>query len=144
MRAASSRVLAVDPDRVWEVLADYGEVARWGRGLSHSSLLSGQTDGVGAVRRVQVGREAVRETVLVWEPRQRLSYAIAGLPRVVRQASNTWTLAPDAEGTRVTLTSEVHTVPPPLARVVLRVMARTSKGLLDGLEAHLATTQESP
>lgn len=135
---ASTRWVRADPDEVWDVLAGFADISRWGRGVSQSSLLTLGPPGPGATRRVQVGRSALRETVLRWEPGHVLAYDIVGLPPVVREAGNTWTLEADGTGTLVTLTGAVETRGGPLiGRIVARRLGQANDELLAGLVDHL-------
>ena len=93
-------IIARSPEVVWAALADFGSISRWAPNVDHSCLTTEQRDGVGAGRRVQVGRQAVLEHIVDWEPARRLAYAIDGLPPVVRSVTNTWTL----EGTGTSTT----------------------------------------
>jgi len=129
------------PEDVWAVLADFGGISRWAPNVDHSCLTTSQREGAGAVRRVQVGRNALLERVVEWEPGERLAYAIVGLPPVVRAAVNTWSLEADSGATRVTLRTRVDTGPHPpqhlVARAIGRVMGKASVQMLAGLKAHL-------
>ena len=137
-------LIPVGVEEVWAALARFGDISQWGTGVSQSSLLTEASEGPGATRRVQVGRNALRETVTQWEPPCLLGYSIAGLPPVVRQASNTWVLSAAGEGTRVTLTSTVATKGGPLvSRLVARKLGTAGKQLVRGLEGHLAGTRAS-
>ena len=71
------RTGAIDapPDRVWDVLADYGAIASWAPNVDHSCLLTERADGVGAVRghdaealadRAQQAAAAAVVGVLAW------------------------------------------------------------------------------
>lgn len=139
MATTSSSILVPAPlETVWATLARFEDVAAWGRGVSQSSLLTEAPSGLGAVRRVQVGRSALRETITVWEPLQALAYSIEGLPAIVRSASNSWTLAAQGTGTRVTLTGEVETkVGGLLDKVVARKIGSANAELLAGLADHV-------
>ena len=87
---------------------------------------------------MQVGRAALRETVVRWEPGQALAYDIAGLPAIVTAARNTWTLSPSGAGTTVTLTGEVETRGGPLvARLVARQVGKAGDQLVESLAAHI-------
>jgi len=129
---------------VWAVLADFGAISRWAPNVDHSCLTTEAGTGVGAVRRVQVGRNALLERVVEWEPGERISYEISGLPPVVRSVTSTWQLTGSASWTTVTLTNRVNTGPRPpqvvAARVVGRMLAKTSRQMLDGLQAHVVRT----
>jgi uncharacterized protein YndB with AHSA1/START domain len=137
--------IACPPEDVWAVLADFGGISRWAPNVDHSCLTTSQREGAGAVRRVQVGRNALLERVVEWEPGERLAYAIVGLPPVVRAAVNTWSLEADSGATRVTLRTRVDTGPRPpqhlVARAIGRVMGKASVQMLAGLKAHLEEAQ---
>lgn len=138
--ASSARVQA-RPDEVWAVLATFGDISRWGRGVTHSTLLTSGPIGPGSVRRVQVGRVALRETIVRWEPGEALGYTIAGLPPIVQSATNTWTLAAVDGGTEITLTSEVATRGGPVvARLVGRRLGDAGRDLVAGLVDDLSGT----
>ena len=128
-------------DVVWEVLADFGAISRWAPNVAHSCLTTEQETGVGAVRRVQVGRNALLERVVDWEPGLRLSYSIEGLPPVLRSVTNSWEIVGHEGLTIVSLTSFVDAGPRPpqkvVARLAGRVLARSSRQMLAGLGARL-------
>ena len=128
-------------DAVWDLLAGFADISSWASNVSQSSLLSSGPVGLGSVRRVQVGRAALRETVTAWEPARTLAYDIAGLPPVVTAASNTWTLEPAGTGTAVTLTTEAQTRGGPLiARVVGRKLGQAGDDLTRSLALRLRST----
>jgi carbon monoxide dehydrogenase subunit G len=131
-------VIPAAAEAVWAALSRFEDISRWGPGVSQSSLLTEASGGVGAIRRVQVGRNALRETITRWEPMRSLGYTIMGLPPVVRQASNTWTLASEGAGTRVTLTAEVTTKGGPvIGHLVAGKVGKANKQLLAGLRDHV-------
>ncbi len=142
-----TRAIAVPVDDVWQVLADFGALARWAPDVEHSCLLhaapGADGPGTGAVRRVQVGRATLLETVTAWSPPERLAYDIAGLPPVLRRVTNEWRLEPAGDGTEVTLTTAVDAgARPPqrlVARLVARRLARTSTSMLASLDAALTS-----
>lgn len=129
------------PAVVWDVLADFGNLADWVSEIDHSELTTLETGGVGATRRVQRGRSVLLERVVDWEPGQSLAYEITGLPRIVRRAENRWHLDALGAGTEVTLTSIVDAGGRPpqelVATAVATAMGRVSRMLLAGLAAHL-------
>ncbi len=135
------RDVSTGSEAVWRVLAAFDRIAEWAPNVDHSCLLTDQEWGVGAVRRVQVGRAVLIETVRSWEPGSSLSYAITGLPKVVRSVVNTWQLDPFGSGTRVTLITDIDTGPRPpqqlIARFIGRKLAEASDEMLDGLVAHV-------
>lgn len=129
------------PGAVWAVLSDFGAISRWAPNVDHSCLTTEQREGVGTVRRVQVGRNTLLERVVGWEPGRELAYAIEGMPPVVRSVTNTWTIDGSGDSTRVVLTSCVGAGRRPpqrlVARLVGRVLAKASRDMLAGLQRHL-------
>lgn len=138
-----SRARLVDqrPEQVWERLADFAAIGSWAGAVDHSASLSAPASGPGAVRRVQLGRHALRERVVAWQPPVRLGYAVEGLPPVVRSATTTWTVTPAGAGARVTVTCELSTRPALVAPVVGRRFARTAERLLADLSAAARTPE---
>ncbi|GAA4717579.1 SRPBCC family protein [Nocardioides conyzicola] len=138
---ASNVEVAAPVEVVWDLLADFAAISSWAGPVSQSSLLTETAPGPGAVRRVQVGRTALRETVVRWEPARALAYDITGLPAVVTAARNTWTLEPGGPGTLVTLSCDLETRGGPLvARIVARQVGKANAQLVQSLVAHLRST----
>jgi len=133
--------IARSPEEVWAALGDFGAISRWAPNVDHSCLMAEQREGVGAVRRVQVGRNALLERVVAWEPGEMLAYGIEGLPPVVRTVINTWRLESAGVSTTVSLTSAIDCGPRPpqqlVARMVGKGLAKASREMLTGLTAHL-------
>lgn len=138
-----SRSIAAAPQRIWDVLADFGGLSSWAANVDHSCLLEHRTDasGVGTTRRVQVGRETLVERITEIDPPDVLAYAIEGLPRRVRRVANRWTLASHGDSTEVTLTTTVEIGANPVAgiteRALCRYMAKQSDTMLAGLAARV-------
>lgn len=128
---------------VWDLLADFGSLSGWVPEVDHSCLLHAGPPGVGTIRRVQVGRTTLLETVTSWSPPSRLSYDITGLPPALRHVANDWRLDVVDHGTEVTVTTTVDAGPRPpqrlVARLVARRMAATSDQMLAGLTAALTS-----
>jgi carbon monoxide dehydrogenase subunit G len=140
-----SRHLAHDPAAIWAVLARFDRIVDWAPKVGHSSLTTEQAEGVGTARRVQVGRQALLETVTIWEPERTLAYAIDGLPPLVAGVTNRWDLAPDTDGrTFVTMSSVIDPGTGPKGKVGARVLkvplGQAADSMLDGLAAHLDRT----
>ncbi len=133
--------IARSPDHVWAALADFGGISRWAPNVDHSCLATERCEGVGTMRRVQVGRTALLERVVEWQPGERLAYSIEGLPAVVRSVTNTWQVEGAGSATTVTLTSAVDAGPRPpqqlIARVVGKSLVKASREMLAGLRTHL-------
>ncbi|SPM31794.1 Uncharacterized conserved protein YndB, AHSA1/START domain, partial [Mycobacterium terramassiliense] len=142
-----SRSIAARPERIWDVLADFGSISSWAANVDHSCVLFSGPDGgvVGTARRVQVKRDALVERITEFDPPRALAYDIEGLPRRVRRVANRWTLAAGPGGptatTIVTLTSTVEIGSRPAQtlaeRVLCRFLARQSDVMLAGLATRL-------
>lgn len=128
-------------DAVWGALADFAGISRWAPNVDHSCMTTDERAGVGIVRRVQVGRNALLERVVEWERGKTLGYVIEGLPPLVRSVTNTWELDGSGDSTTVKLTTRIVAGPRPpqkvAARVLGRVLAKQSSAMLSGLKTHL-------
>ena len=97
---------------------------------------------VGTTRRVQLGRNALVETITVFDPLRVIAYDVDGLPKRVRRFANRWSLRPaGSDATTVTLTSTVEigsgAVRKLAERAVCRVQTRQSDIMLAGLAHRL-------
>ena len=128
---------------VWAVLADFGSISGWAPNVDHSSLMSDQEVGVGAVRRIQAGRMTVVERVVEWDDGTALGYRIEGLPPAIKHLTNTWRLQPSGTGTVASITTDVTVGPRPPQQLVARGIAKRLGGVSDqmlaGLQHHLAS-----
>ena len=138
---AESATVARGADDVWALLADFGAIARWAPNVDHSSMTTEAEGGLGATRRVQLGRNALLEVVEEWVPSERLTYRINGLPPVLKNVTTTWTLAPKGDSTTVVMTTVIDAGSRPpqrlVARGVGRAMAKASRQMLTGLQTTL-------
>lgn len=123
-------------------LADFGALATWATVVDHASSLNDPIEGVGASRRVQMGRRTVVERVVDWDLPATLAYRIEGLPKPLGDVVNRWTLEAAGDRTLVRLTSTIDAGPRPVGRLVERIagrqLASTSEQLLADLAAHHA------
>jgi hypothetical protein len=135
------------PEQVFEVLADFGDIAEWARFIQHSSPLTEQTRGLGSTRRVQMARQTVVETVTVWDEPRELAYTIDGLPPIIGVVSNRWTLVPEGSDTIVTLTTSIEPGRLPHRRLIARKvgerLAIASELMLAGLAERAEAKQGS-
>ncbi|MDH3295243.1 MAG: SRPBCC family protein [Acidimicrobiia bacterium] len=134
------REIEADPATVWAVLSDFGSISAWAANVDHSCLMSAQTGGVGARRRIQAGPLTLVETVTEWEPEQMLAYEISGLPPLVQGVTNRWQIdATTANASRVTLSTNIRPGQRPPQRLAARALGRrlmqASDQMLDGLQA---------
>ena len=141
-----SRRIAADPQSVWDVLADFGSISSWADNIDHSCILNQGGEPLGTTRRVQIGRNALVETITEFDTTRRLAYDVQGLPKHVRRFNNRWSLRPVAYGgTVVTLTSTVEIGSGPIGklaeRAVCRAQVRQSDIMLAGLANRLEYTR---
>jgi hypothetical protein len=137
-----STTIAADPQSVWDVLADFGSISSWADNIDHSCILNQGSESIGTTRRVQIGRNALVETITEFDTTRALAYDVEGLPKHVRRFNNRWSLRPVANGgTIVTLTSTVEIGSGPMRklaeRAVCRVQVRQSDIMLAGLANRL-------
>ena len=111
-------VIDAPPAAVWAVLADLGALADWAAFVDHVWLPDGGVVGLGARRRVQIGRRALLERVTTWEPDRALAYDVELPAPFVGAARTTWRLSPERGATLVAVRSEVERGAHPLGLVV--------------------------
>jgi hypothetical protein len=141
------RRISADPQSVWDVLADFGSISSWADNIDHSCILNQGSEPIGTTRRVQIGRNALVETITEFDTTRALGYDVEGLPKHVRRFNNRWSLRPVAYGgTIVTLTSTVEIGSGPMRklaeRAVCRVQVRQSDIMLAGLANRLEKTRD--
>jgi carbon monoxide dehydrogenase subunit G len=137
-----SRTIAADPPAVWDVLADFGSISSWADNIDHSCILVQGNEPVGTTRRVQIGRNALVETITEFAALRVIAYEVDGLPNRVRRFTNRWSLlATGKDATIVTLTSKVEigsgAVQKLIERAVRRVQIRQSDIMLTCLARRL-------
>lgn len=136
-----SRTVAADPQTAWDVLADFGSISSWAGNIDHSCILNHGEHPLGTTRRVQIGRNALVETITEFDPLRALAYDVDGLPPRIRRFTNRWSLRPAGDGTTVTLTSTVTIGPGPVRtlaeRALCRLQTRQSDIMLAGLAQRL-------
>lgn len=134
------RVLAVDPQRAFELLSDHAGLDRF-PGIRAARLLSpgeAEPNGVGAVRRVEPGGGAwFEEEITQFERPRTYGYRIVRSVPPVRHEGGWLELVPVAQGVSVTWTSSlevaVPVVGPLLTAVLARLMSRSFGAALDAL-----------
>lgn len=137
-----SRTIAADLQAVWDVLADFGSISSWADNIDHSCILVQGNEPLGTTRRVQIGRNALVETITEFDPLRVIAYDVDGLPKRVRRFANRWSVRPTGnDATLVTLTSTVEigsgAVKKLAERAVCRVQIRQSDIMLAGLAHRL-------
>lgn len=125
-------------EEVWALLSDFANISRWAPNVDHSSLMTDERGGVGAVRRIQTGGTTVLETIETWEDCVELSYRISGLPPVIKHVTNTWRLGASGRHTLVRLTTEIDAGSRPPQQVIAKVVGRKLGEVSDQMIAGLA------
>ena len=138
------RTIEITADRqaVWSVLADLEDVARWNPNICAVELRDGQEPGMGTGRTCHLTNGGhIDETIAVWEPGQRLQFAI-GSHGGIRSADMAMQLTETAAGTQVEAIADYHVAFGPLGPVIDRLavkrqMARMLDAGLAGLKEHV-------
>lgn len=128
---------------VWHVLADIGTIDRWNPGVRESYVTSATESGPGAERYCRLdGQHYLQESVVAWQPMQRLTMRIVGTDLPFKAADIRFTLRPSASGTTVEVAPE-YTLKYGIAGVLLdRLMVRRRynhgmQALLRGLKRYV-------
>lgn len=141
MPVKKSRQIAAKKTKVWGALADFPAIVAWAPNVDHSTAATVAHGGIGAVRRVQSGRVTLLETIVDWQPEDRLAYTLDGLPPIAGSIVTTWQLEERGDSTHVTLTTAIHPRPNPLGRIVARALgrqlAKAARQMLAGLADHV-------
>lgn len=136
------------PARVWAVLSDFGEIARWSPTVGRSRLTTEFGTGVGTRRQLEFigGRHVDREVedhILEWDEGQGYLVESLGM-RIMKYVRNEWIVADHRDGTSVTLTFDFAARFGPLGALAERLMMRREVGMsvrliLGGLKHHVET-----
>ena len=67
-------------EKVWEVLSDFGGVAKWAPQINHAVTTTTANSGVGCERQCDVaGFSTVQERVIEWEEGSNYTYEVYGV-----------------------------------------------------------------
>jgi hypothetical protein len=139
------RTIAADLQAVWDVLADFGSISSWADNIDHSCILVQGNEPVGTTRRVQIGRNALVETITDFDPLRAIAYDVDGLPKRVRRFNNRWSLRPTGnDATIVTLTSAVEIGSGAVKKLAEQALCRVQSRQSDIMLAGLARRLEKP
>ncbi len=149
MRITYETTIDASPDRVWQILNDFGNVARFHPLVLESHSLSDLAGGQGAERRCDFGKGvALYERIVACTEGRSMDvdiYEREGMPSAVRSMNAHFELAPVARGTHVVGTIEAVISPKIAAMVMGPIMKRQlTKGwrqLLAGLKHHAETDE---
>ena len=123
-QVTGSMAIEAPAESIWQVLADFHQVRRWAKEVTHCVPLGDVTSGIGSGRRCEIrGVGSVDEYIDVWQPHHRFGYSVSRLGPVA-QASSRWQLEPAGAGTQVTLSLHYNMRFGPLGRLLNRIIAR--------------------
>ncbi|HZP28706.1 MAG TPA: SRPBCC family protein [Acidimicrobiia bacterium] len=123
-------------EALWEVLEDYRTWSSWGPWQTSDVERPGDDlpAGVGAIRRLTIGRRVLREETTRFEPTREMRYRVLeGIP--VRDYEGVVTLEPTDVGTRVTWSSTFRGQPTILGPVVRRSLQAQFPGIVGAFAA---------
>ena len=85
---------------IWDILADFANIADWNTGINESHSTSDTANGVGATRHCDLGPGGeLDETIREWEPNQRMAVSIdAATKAPIKGALGTFVLTGDDAG----------------------------------------------
>ena len=134
-----TRRIAVDPDRVWAVIADHEGWSDWFGPITKVERI-GSGEGVGGGRRVFIKSIGVEEEFLAWEPGSRFAFAVVRANRSgIRSMVEDIRLTP--EGDTATTVSYTQAIDPVgslvTAPLLRRAIPRTLDNGLAGLAQHV-------
>lgn len=126
-----------DPQALWDVIADFPNIAEWNTGVKVSHATSDETGGVGATRHCGFGAAgALHERVLEWEEPSRLKIEIEEAKRIpIKTAEVEFTLTPQGSGTLISVDYQFTPKGGPLSGAIGSMMkpklAKGFEGFLD-------------
>ncbi|NNC81266.1 MAG: SRPBCC family protein [Acidimicrobiales bacterium] len=125
---------------VWEVLADYPNIAAWNSGIKHSEATSDATSGVGAQRHCDLSPVGgLEETIREWEPETRMVISIDEVTTLpIKTGLAAFDLVDGGDSTSVTITYDFEMKGGPIGAAMGPVMKGQLEkgfgGFLDDLE----------
>ncbi len=150
-QVAGQVYIAASPERVWEVLANLSEISRWSPTVAHSRPTAEPWTGVGAGRHLDLAGgprvdRSIEDRVLEWDEGRRYLLDSSGM-RVMKYVRNEWSVAPDGEGSSVTVTFDFAARFGVLGALAERLMMRRAvrkwvRLILAGLKHHIETGEE--
>ncbi len=137
-------------DRVWDTLADIGSIDEWNPGVKRSHVTTDRREGLGTGRHCELpGKKHLDETVVDWEPHQRLTMRIVGTNLPLKTAEIRFALRPAGGGTIVTVSPTYKLKFGPLGTVLDQLFVRRTylqgmRALLLGLKKHAEALELEP
>ncbi len=103
-----SRTSTKSPEALWEVIADFPNIADWNSGVKASFATSAEARGVGATRHCDLSPAgALEERVLEWDEGKRMKIAVDSSQKApVKTATVDFSITPEADGVRLVVDYE--------------------------------------
>jgi ribosome-associated toxin RatA of RatAB toxin-antitoxin module len=103
-----TRTSTKSPDALWEVIADFPNIANWNSGVKTSVATSADTGGVGATRHCELSPAgALDERVLEWEEGSRVKIAVDKASKApIKHATANFSITPEGDHVRLDIEYE--------------------------------------
>lgn len=138
------RTTPAGPEAVWRLLSDSSTWPDWTPIERHTQLHPPGPDGTGEIRLFTTGRVKVREEIVLFQPCQRLSYALRG-GLALRDYRADIDLHPtDGGGTRITWHTTFKPKVPGTGSIYRRALEKATGQFIDGLAAAAAAADRTP
>jgi uncharacterized protein YndB with AHSA1/START domain len=143
---SKSAIVRAPHSRVWEAIADVGQIAQWHPGVERSPVVSNQRSGLGATRRVELydGSSAVEEVTGLDEGRS-LTVVMSEHSMPLSRGAATFVVEDAGDGTtRVTMSLDYEMKYGAFGWLMNNLMLRPIVGkllssMIAGLDHHLVT-----
>ena len=145
-KLTAARTINAPKAAVWEVLADFGNVANWTSQVQTSYTTSDESTGLGATRHCDLAPLGqLEESIVDFIPEQRLGISIDSAKRLpIKSAISAFELREiDAETTEVTMTTDPKLKGGPIAPLLRKLAGGRLNKSQDALLADLAVAAEA-
>jgi uncharacterized protein YndB with AHSA1/START domain len=138
----TTRHIEAPPEKVWEVLDKFGDIAQWSPGVKNSELTSDAPVGEGSTRHCDFSPlGGVNERIETYVPNERMTidlYETFKLPIVGATAD--FNIAKDGDGTALTI--DYSYKPNRLGRIIKRTTEKQMRQGMSGLAEDLQRESE--
>lgn len=141
-----NRTFAATPQQVWDVLADYPNIASWNTGVKNSHATSEATSGIGAQRHCDLAPlGSLEETVQAWNEPSHLAISIDSAAKLpIKSGLADFALTPVANGTVLEFTYDYTPKFGPVGKLLTPLLNKQFEkgftGFLDDLETATAAS----
>lgn len=123
-------------EKVWEVLSDFGSIAKWAPGVAHSTSLTAANKGVGCERSCEIPKVgSLHEKIIEWNEGSGYKYEVDPIPGTpIKSAFTTWSTKDENGQTVVQITSQYELAGNEEEN---KIFLEQTRGLLDTILAGL-------